>query len=138
MGEHKFTIGRARECDIVLADDTVGRYHAELLYAEEGKFFISDCQSTNGTWLRREGRGKEVKIHQENIFPNDVLRFGKIIISVNELLDVVKQKITLKPKDPIVGSPKIFSDAQGKKMERCSCGALKSEDGICPVPGCTL
>jgi len=42
------TIGRSRECDIVLADANVSRRHAEVLPAAAGAWTIADLGSTNG------------------------------------------------------------------------------------------
>ncbi len=45
-------IGRAKENDIVLADDTqvVSRFHAELRY-KDGRYILLDLNSANGTWV---------------------------------------------------------------------------------------
>ncbi|WP_158895200.1 FHA domain-containing protein [Amycolatopsis anabasis] len=46
------TIGRSRDCDIVLEDVTVSRQHAEIRH-EQGQFVIRDCGSLNSTYLNR-------------------------------------------------------------------------------------
>ncbi|HEX4345228.1 MAG TPA: DUF3662 and FHA domain-containing protein, partial [Solirubrobacteraceae bacterium] len=42
------TIGRSRDCDIVLADANVSRRHAELIPGAAGTWTIADLGSTNG------------------------------------------------------------------------------------------
>ena len=42
------TIGRSRDCDIVLSDANVSRRHAELLPGAAGTWTIADLGSTNG------------------------------------------------------------------------------------------
>jgi hypothetical protein len=42
------TIGRSRDCDIVLADSNVSRRHAQVLPAAAGSWTIADLGSTNG------------------------------------------------------------------------------------------
>ena len=42
------TIGRSRDCDIVLADANVSRRHAEVLPGAAGTWMVSDLGSTNG------------------------------------------------------------------------------------------
>ncbi len=48
------TVGRSRECDVVLADSNVSRRHAEIRPAPQGRWTISDLGSTNG--VRVNGR----------------------------------------------------------------------------------
>lgn len=50
--QSRTTIGRHRDCDIVLDDGTVSRYHAELRRDHDG-YVISDSGSLNGTYLNR-------------------------------------------------------------------------------------
>lgn len=45
-------IGRHRDCDIVIDDVTVSRYHAEL-EIEDGRCFLYDGGSLNGTYVNR-------------------------------------------------------------------------------------
>lgn len=46
------TIGRHRDCDIVLDDGTVSRYHAELRRHHD-RYVVTDAGSLNGTYLNR-------------------------------------------------------------------------------------
>jgi hypothetical protein len=48
------TIGRSRECDIVLADSNISRQHAELRPGPGGRWTVEDLGSTNG--VRVNGR----------------------------------------------------------------------------------
>jgi len=48
------TIGRSRECDIVLGDSNISRKHAELRPGPGGRWTIADLGSTNG--VRVNGR----------------------------------------------------------------------------------
>lgn len=45
-----FRIGRLPECDVQIADPTVSKVHAEVTF-EEGRWWLSDLQSLNGTFL---------------------------------------------------------------------------------------
>lgn len=67
--EHRFTIGRALECDLTLADLSVSRWHARL-HHEEGGWLLSDLGSTNGTRLNgwRVTTPVEVKVGDQVTF----------------------------------------------------------------------
>jgi hypothetical protein len=43
-------LGRADECDIAFADETVSRRHAALT-CRDGRWVVQDLQSRNGTWV---------------------------------------------------------------------------------------
>jgi len=47
VGRSGATIGRSRDCDVVLADGNVSRRHAEVLPTEDG-WSVNDLGSTNG------------------------------------------------------------------------------------------
>ena len=47
------TIGRAVECDIVIASKSVSREHTRIR-RDGRRWFVDDLGSTNGTWLNRE------------------------------------------------------------------------------------
>jgi len=68
----RFTIGRARDCDLCLSDLSVSRMHALLLRREDG-WVLSDLGSHNGTrlngWLVRE----PVQVHA-----GDRVEFGSM------------------------------------------------------------
>ncbi len=85
-----FTIGR-KGADIVLDDDEQGvsRLHAELTVTAAKEYFLVDCGSSNGTFVKRQGAWQPVK--QEFVFPDDGLRFGAVCITtLRELLQKVR------------------------------------------------
>ncbi|MGB2957313.1 MAG: FHA domain-containing protein [Bacteroidota bacterium] len=48
-----FLIGRGSECHVVLEEEAVSRVHAEVKF-EQGRWWIRDLQSTNGTYVNGE------------------------------------------------------------------------------------
>lgn len=71
-GRMPLTIGRTRECDLVLTDPTVSRLHAELRRVDEG-WLLSDVSSTNGTHVNGGRITAPVLVH-----PGDVVWFGEV------------------------------------------------------------
>jgi hypothetical protein len=67
------TIGSDASCDIVLSDNTISGKHASLRY-KEGKFILSDLDSTNGSYLNNDNDS----IAREELKDNDVVRFGDV------------------------------------------------------------
>ena len=63
-------IGRSPDCDIFLDDVTVSRNHA-VLVEENGKFFVEDQQSLNGTFVNRK------RIDRVPLEEGDELQVGK-------------------------------------------------------------
>lgn len=62
-------IGRSSACQLVLADDTVSRRHAELR-VEEDCWVLRDLGSSNGTWVN--GR----RVIEAEVRPGDVVQLG--------------------------------------------------------------
>ena len=65
----QLTIGRSSTCELVLADDTVSRRHAELR-AYDGCWLLRDLGSSNGTWIN--GR----RVFEAEVRPGDVVQLG--------------------------------------------------------------
>lgn len=50
--DHNLLVGRAKDCDIVLADPAVSRRHFRVT-PDAATVRVSDCDSTHGTWVNR-------------------------------------------------------------------------------------
>jgi hypothetical protein len=68
-------VGRSSACELVLADDSVSRRHAEIAL-RGGVCVIRDLGSSNGTWVN--GR----PIHRARLRRGDELRLGETVIRV--------------------------------------------------------
>ncbi len=125
----KFTIGRERSCDIPLADDSVSGHHAELEFLQDGKLLLTDCKSTNGTFLRGSG-GQSRPIHRSLVSPLDQVSFGAVTLGVGELIQALRLKAGI-PAPATEEAPRV----QGRRLIRCACGGIKTADAPCPECG---
>lgn len=87
-----YQIGRSAKCDIIVADKSVSRIHAELEPLEMGRFRLVDCGSTYGTFVQRAGEWH--KVRETTISPETPIAFGSYKTSAAALLD-----LTLEPNE---------------------------------------
>ncbi|MFQ6100352.1 MAG: FHA domain-containing protein [Anaerolineae bacterium] len=72
------SIGREPENDLIIADPTVSRRHAEL-YQCNGRWVVRDLDSTSGTFVNYRGDpGEEVRVQKREFALKDksIVRFG--------------------------------------------------------------
>lgn len=131
--ERKYSIGRDRSCDIPIADESVSRKHAEIAF-DLGKILVTDCGSSNGTTLIRQGAPRPLK--QEYVFTTDQIRFGDITLSVKDLLEAIRAKDSPAAAKPAPNKEvaKAAAAVPGKVV-RCACGAVKRTGEFCPACG---
>lgn len=70
-------IGTARTNDLVLTDDTVSRYHLELLHRGDRVDFV-DHDSTNGTWIGTAA------VQRGFLLPGTVLKVGRTLLRITD------------------------------------------------------
>lgn len=69
------TAGRSGDNHIHIDDQKVSREHAHLIF-RDGKYFIKDNSSVNGTFFKRAGESDEKRIVEEPIQNGDEARLG--------------------------------------------------------------
>ncbi|HEX3682978.1 MAG TPA: FHA domain-containing protein [Bryobacteraceae bacterium] len=74
------TVGSAPDADIILRDETVSGKHASVRY-KDAKFFVTDLDSTNGTFLNSRAE----PIAREELNDNDLVRFGAVTLKFKSL-----------------------------------------------------
>jgi len=74
----ELTVGRAAGCQIALADDTfVSQLHARL-FRRDGRHYVEDLGSTNGTFLNRKQVSSPIALRR-----GDRLQVGKTVFEVS-------------------------------------------------------
>lgn len=136
-----YTIGRDPSADIPVADGSVSRIHAEITLLDGDRLFVTDCQSSNGTYLIRNGA--ETRITQEKFNPGDWIKFGAVTLNVADVVAAVRRKMgpvppplpaPPQPQPPKAGAkPKRF--ATGVNLIRCNCGDIKAAGQRCASCG---
>ncbi|MDC1194295.1 FHA domain-containing protein [Crocinitomicaceae bacterium] len=71
MSARLIKIGRGKDNDLIVDDASVSRNHAELFIDEDGRCFLTDLGSSNGTSIN----GKRLK-GSEILSPNDIVKLG--------------------------------------------------------------
>ena len=113
-----YTIGRGQKADIVIAESSVSRVHAELVSTDDGRYYLTDCGSKYGTFVQRDSEWK--KIRQVYVRPRDPVKLGEYETSAAQLMDMLPEdkrhpKVTIIEGD-VQASPK--SDLPSGPVER--------------------
>lgn len=130
--KNRFTIGRERTCDIPIADDSVSRLHAELTLLDGGKYFLTDCHSSNSTYVIRDGTAR--RITQEMVAATDKVQFGDVVMSMKDIIDALRPRLVAAPlaaAAPVRTGP--LPDSV--KLIRCECGMIVPQGKPCPTCG---
>lgn len=126
----RFTVGRATDADVPIADDSVSRTHAEVQLLENDRLRVKDLGSQNGTVLIRQGREFPVK-DEQTAFLSDLLKFGEVTIAARDLIDLLKEAAA----PAAAGARAAAPQAAAAALIRCDCGAIKTRGGRCPACG---
>ena len=91
-------IGSSADADIVLADATVARQHAELVITDDGRYHLTDCGGDGGTWravAQRQGEEVWERTRQSFAAARQPLRFGLhgVLKVDTELLTIAQQAL---------------------------------------------
>jgi pSer/pThr/pTyr-binding forkhead associated (FHA) protein len=79
-------MGRETSCDLVLEHPTISRFHACIELAADGLVSIRDTDSSNGTFLKRNGAWIQVK--KATLCIDDHIRFGEHEVPLEKLTAV--------------------------------------------------
>ena len=82
-----YLIGRNPDCDIVLADATISRKHAELVEGGDGRLYLTDRESAAGTWTRRTGEWTNLR--QAFVEPDEPIMLGRYATTAKALLKLI-------------------------------------------------
>ncbi len=82
--QNTYLIGRSAEADVVLTDGSVSRLHAELVRGKDGTWYLTDRNSTGGTYL--QSGGEWVPVKQGFVRVGDRVMLGRFACGVDDLL----------------------------------------------------
>jgi hypothetical protein len=87
----RISVGRARNCDVVMRDPSVSKLHAHFRLREGGQLDLIDLESQNGT--RVNGRAVEPN-SPEWVGPGDTILFGAVsakLVDADALFELLQQ-----------------------------------------------
>ena len=82
-------IGRAQDNDIVLSHDFISSWHARISMSDDGKFFLEDLNSTNGTFVNG------IKVNSCYLKYNDIVKLSELLIPWQTYFDAQPKEISL-------------------------------------------
>lgn len=80
------TCGRETSCELVLEHPTVSRLHARIELADDGRVFVQDADSSNGTFLNRNDSW--IRVKRITLCIGDRIRFGDCEVPLEKLTAV--------------------------------------------------
>jgi len=76
-------IGRSPECDMILKQPTVSRFHTRLWIDAKGNYYVEDMNTTNGTYITEMGKSKSINPGQKvPVSKGEVITVGDIKIQI--------------------------------------------------------
>ena len=97
MPQRTYAIGRSPEAAIRIsnAQRTVSMMHAEITVTDDGRLYLTDRESTNGTAVFRHGGW--VVLRQDFVDPGERIRLGAYETTVAQLLAALPERRVPKP-----------------------------------------
>jgi type II secretory pathway pseudopilin PulG len=85
----QYKLGRDKDCDIVLPEDSISSHHCDVYANYDGDVFVFDHKSTNGTLILREE--KEIIVKGEEALQNqDILVLGDRRVGAAQLRVIIE------------------------------------------------
>jgi pSer/pThr/pTyr-binding forkhead associated (FHA) protein len=108
------TIGRDPGCHVLLRHGSVSRIHATARLTPEGYLEVQDAESSNGTFLHRNGRW--IRVRKVILGAQDRIRFGEQELELERLLACFGQdsRVRLREGYSVRGKPLVFDDRLGE------------------------
>ncbi|RPH97540.1 MAG: FHA domain-containing protein [Lysobacterales bacterium] len=108
------TIGRDPGCHVVLQHGSVSRIHATAWLTSEGYLAVQDADSSNGTFLHRNGRW--IRVRKVILGTQDRIRFGEQELELERLVGFFGRhgRVRLREGYSVRGKPLVFDDRPGE------------------------
>lgn len=108
------TIGRDPACHVVLQHGSVSRVHATAWLTPEGYLAVQDQDSSNGTFLHRNGRW--IRVRKVILGAQDRIRCGERELELDRLVGAFGQhsRARLREGYSVRGKPLVFEDRLGE------------------------
>jgi predicted component of type VI protein secretion system len=90
LTEMPATFGRLGRSTVKIEDSSVSREHARL-FASEGKLFIADLNSSNGTFVNG------TRVSRAEVKPGDTIRIGRVEMTLSETAEPTSTGATAIP-----------------------------------------
>ena len=84
-----YRIGRGSDVDIQIDDMSISRIHAELIATKSGSYYLTDCESSNGSFVWRDSVWMPIK--QDFISPTEHIALGTYQTTATQLIAMVAQ-----------------------------------------------
>jgi len=114
------TIGRNKnQCDVIIDNNHISDKHAILYIHDNGKMFIEDNYSLNGTYVN--DKNYPIILRQQ-INQNDTLFFSDHSLTVCEILNHVKKNDLGKRRADILRCPSCYKPIEASRRACPICG----------------
>ncbi len=84
-----YRIGRGSDVDIQIDDASISRIHAELVATQSGSYYLTDCESSNGSFVWRDSVWMPIK--QDFIGPTEHIALGTYQTTATQLIAMTAQ-----------------------------------------------
>ncbi len=127
------TVGRSATAAITIPHETVSRLHAEVIPLPDGRVYLTDCASRNGTFICDHGAdGQWREISQDFAGAGARVRFGEVEMTVPHLLTEIA-RIHGAGDGPANGPPAGQAEARHVEKLDASQGVIRNSETGEPV-----
>lgn len=87
----RISIGRARNCDVVIRNGSVSKLHAQFVVVADAKLELCDSSSQNGTGVNGQPLSPGIPVP---VTPGDTIRFGSLtclLLDASKLYDLLNR-----------------------------------------------